>query len=343
LRYAGRRFKQPEYRDEEPHYWVYMESNTVMAEVDYYTVLGVSQGAPTSKIKKRYQALLGENPTTDAAELIKEAYAVLGSPSIRFQYDKSRRQPKKQKTVYAVEKLKPVIKNFAAPYVPKKTLEDYKDRLHIGLIIGAVMIICSIIGVNAYASHRNKVAYAAAIDKISGLNQQLIKDFKQYANPPTTTTNSQADWDAYYAGISNQIKTIASATNTTYHAAALDKFNTAVGATAADFMKLVSMSESAQNMQYQIQSDQSMVSSYQSLYEVDVSDDVICGLNASNALVACNSSLENAEKTQLAAATARLTTDQQILQRQQSQTSSLETVMRSSIAQASATARKLDP
>ena len=67
-----------------------------MSSLDYYTILGVSRGAAPDEIKKAYRRLAvhwhpDRNPGSRLAEekfkSIAEAYAVLGNPGRRRQYD----------------------------------------------------------------------------------------------------------------------------------------------------------------------------------------------------------------------------------------------------------------
>lgn len=68
---------------------------------DYYRVLGVSQDASTSEIRRAYRRLARQhhpdrNPSPDGAERFRtlvEAYAVLNDPARRAHYDHARQPP----------------------------------------------------------------------------------------------------------------------------------------------------------------------------------------------------------------------------------------------------------
>ncbi|HWP57861.1 MAG TPA: J domain-containing protein [Candidatus Acidoferrales bacterium] len=135
-----------------------------MSQPDYYQILGVSPAASAEKIKSAHRKLIKKyHPdlyrheadkarATQKLQMVNEAYAVLGDPARRRQYDgqrSSRTSPlraaepearQKAAAAYAAAKPKPA----RARFFPKAVLSWWKQpasRRRAGYILGALAIV----------------------------------------------------------------------------------------------------------------------------------------------------------------------------------------------------------
>jgi hypothetical protein len=120
-----------------------------------------------------------------------------------------------------------------------------------------------------------------------------------------------------------------------YSSSALNKFNTDVETASSDFLDLINLDKSSEDMQFQTQTDNNTIASDRSTLELDTSqDNTDCNLSVDNPYISCDRSLENQAKSNLNTATSQLTTDQQTLKSQQSQQSTLGNTVLSDLTQA---------
>ncbi|HUD81436.1 MAG TPA: DnaJ domain-containing protein [Patescibacteria group bacterium] len=294
-----------------------------MAELDYYKVLGLSKGATTSEIKKRYQFLSKKYHSDHGGDdsimsLINEAYKVLSNPSARFKYD-HQAHDQSHKTNDSSQS----AKKTPPPTVKAKSKSN-KNNAPVFVMIAVVLVIAVLAGGGIYLSHKKSVDYQANVSKVTKQAQQLNGIYQQYSSLPSSTTQLQSAWDSYYSGLISQVQTINTASNTTYSSSAINNLNSEVQTASASFINLLNLDKSATDMQFQIQTDQNKVTTDKSLVQEDTADDDSdCALAEDNPYITCDRSLENQANSYLTAANTQLSTDQQSQKTQQSQSAVL--------------------
>lgn len=333
-----------------------------MPERDYYEILGIPRGATTSEIRARYQTLQEEHDANPSGDItaINKAYKILESPSTRFKYNN---RPKPKKPPVTEDKKtspKPVPTPVAAPVTyaeppstpklsePKKELRHKKHRsikrLVYSAIVGLIMVAGIIFGVKAYIRHHDAGTYQANLSTGSHLDTELTRDYKRYSTFSGSKPYSKTEWNNYYATVNSQVAAISmAASKTTSSSTSLTAFKNDILTTTRDFLSLVNLDKSSEDMRFQIKSDQDTVTSDQNMYEEDVTqDDTDCNLGSSNPYLTCSHTLEDGEKVDLNTATSQLTTDEQTLRSQESQALGLVANLSADFTQATAMARQLN-
>jgi hypothetical protein len=224
------------------------------------------------------------------------------------------------------------------------TTNRQSNKRLLAIVISSVVIVLVgiFIGLKLYFNHKNTLAYNANLAKVAKQAKQLDSIYRQYSSLPTSTTQSQSDWDSYYSGLISQIKTINSTTSTTYTQSALNKLNADIETASASFINLLNLDKSATDMQFQIQTDQNQVTTDKGLLQTDIANDnSTCALAATNPYITCDRSLENQANSYLTTANNQLSTDQQTLKNQQSQSAALDFTVAGQISTANIYSAKL--
>ena len=160
-----------------------------------------------------------------------------------------------------------------------------------------VVFIASVVGVSAYNSSRSQADFnkiLSAYDEYSGITQQ-------FSSLPSSTTKTKSEWDSYYDNLISQVNGVQiKSTNLSVSDAHLAILNLDFQNAMKDFVNLMTLEKSNNDLQFQIDNDKTIVNSDQANVQSDIAlDNTDCNLSVSNPYITCDRSLENGAKAQL--------------------------------------------
>lgn len=302
-----------------------------MAELDYYKILGVPKGATTSQIKARYQTLSKKyHPDRDGDDsimsLINEAYKTLSDPKSKYNYDhghKAHEEKKQEKHSNPIEELWDDI----LPSEDDIKKSSIIKKIYIaGAFILVIAVILGIVGYNNQKSKNDALSsYKSNLSTVSGLNNSLQSDYNQIASLPSTTTNTKSGWDSYYQNLISEVQGINSEAKTSYSNVALNSFNSDVETASTDLLSYLNLAQSASDMSFQVQDDQSSVNSDNGTIEEYQGDDATDGADIMQGEITSEQSTLSTDET-------TLKNDQQTYASQEAQLKSLDNTVLSDLS-----------
>lgn len=183
------------------------------------------------------------------------------------------------------------------------------------LIIVGVIVLAVILGgvINASNQAAKQAAYKSQLNELTGATSTFQTLYNQYFNAPSSTTRTKTDWDTYYTGVSTQVQTLTTTSSTlTYADTRLMKVQQDLTKGLSDFSSLITLAQSNIDMQFQISSDQSLITSDTSISQEEA--------GFPSGYVAAN-------KTRLDTDNASLAKDQQTYKDQTTELGTLGTAM----------------
>lgn len=294
-----------------------------MSELDYYKILGVPRGASTSQIKARYQLLAKKiHPDHDGdntlMELINEAYRVLSNPSTRFHYDKRAESDTKSNQGHeqSTHKTAQPEDNFSSIFEVKERSKSTSKPSDLPVIIlSCIVVFIILVAIGAkMSSHKSNDVNA----QLASLYNRYQSTSQQFSSLPSTTTQSQSDWDSFFGNTSSQIQQIQSSVNQIIPATnnSENTFVQEFKKTLSDFNGVVTLEKSGTDLQFQVQNDQGSINTDNSTILAYEGDDNVDGAPIMEGEIA-------SEEATLSTDKATLQKDQQSLSNQQSQSAIL--------------------
>lgn len=178
--------------------------------------------------------------------------------------------------------------------------------------IVAVIVIGCIIGAVAYANHESE----ASKNKLLGYSGQLQSYYSQLVSLPSSTTQTESEWNGYYSGYTSEVQAINSAANTTYGSSKLNNVNSALQTASSDLLNYLNLAKSSTDMSFQVQDDQNMVNSDKSTIQEYEGDDATYGDDLMQGEI-------SSEQSSLSGDESTLQNDQQTYQSQKAQVTTL--------------------
>lgn len=135
------------------------------------------------------------------------------------------------------------------------------------VVVGTLVIVAVIIiAVNVINGVSTQAEYKSQIIQLNSVNTTFQTMYSKFFSEPSSTTRTNADWDTYYAGLSTQIQTLTTTVATpSYSDPRLTKAEQDLQKALSTFSSYLTLSKSNIDMQFQINKDQSTITSDKSI------------------------------------------------------------------------------